>query len=165
MHPVRWNFVWQNKKNMNKEMFQQIFATESSWISLLLRLTLGLVLFPHGAQKMFGWFNGPGFTGEMDYLTKTVGLSAFTSLMVILIEFFGSLMLIAGFATRIAALGVLGLFIGIIVKVHYKDGFFMNWFGQLQAGQEGYEYHLLIIGLAIAIIIGGGGKFSMDRLF
>lgn len=145
-------------------MIYQLFSTDNSWTGLFLRFTLGFILFPHGAQKMFGWFNGPGFSGEMEHLTKAAGLPAFVAVMVILIEFFASLMLITGIATRIAALGILGLFIGIIAHVHYKEGFFMNWFGKMPAGSEGYEYHLLVIGLCIAILIEGAGRFSLDRL-
>jgi putative oxidoreductase len=145
-------------------MIYQLFSTDSSWLGFLLRITLGGVLFPHGAQKMFGWFNGPGFSGEMEHLTKAAGLPAFVAVLVILIEFFASLMLITGLGVRVAAVGVLGLFIGIVAKVHYKEGFFMNWFGKMPAGSEGYEYHLLVIGLCLAVLIEGAGRFSVDRL-
>jgi putative oxidoreductase len=145
-------------------MFQQIFSTDSNWPGFILRLTLGLVIFPHAAQKLFGWFNGPGLSGEMQYLTQTTGLSAFTAVMVILVECGGTLLLLSGLATRIAAVGVMGLFIGMIVIVHYKSGFFMNWFAQAPAGQEGFEYHLLVIGMCAALVLTGGGRFSIDRL-
>jgi putative oxidoreductase len=145
-------------------MLQTIFSTDNSRTGLILRLTLGIVLFPHGAQKMFGWFGGPGFSGEMHHLTQQAGLPAFVAVLVILIEFFAALMLIAGAGTRIAALAVIGLFIGIIWHVHASMGFFMNWFGTMPAGYEGYEYHLLIIGLAIALLFTGSGRFSTDRL-
>ena len=145
-------------------MFQQIFSTDSNWPGLILRLTLGLVIFPHAAQKLFGWFNGPGLSGEMQYLTQTTGLSTFTAVMVILVECGGALLLLSGLATRIAAVGMMGLFIGMIIVVHYKSGFFMNWFAQAPAGQEGFEYHLLVIGMCVALIITGGGRFSIDRL-
>lgn len=145
-------------------MFQQVFSTDSNWPGLILRLTLGLVIFPHAAQKLFGWFNGPGLSGEMQYLTQTTGLSTFTAVMVILVECGGVLLLLSGLATRIAAVGMMGLFIGMIVVVHYKSGFFMNWFAQAPAGQEGFEYHLLVIGMCVALILTGGGRFSIDRL-
>jgi putative oxidoreductase len=145
-------------------MLQTIFSTGNSWTGFILRLTLGIVLFPHGAQKMFGWFGGPGFSGEMHHLTQQAGLPAFVAVLVILIEFFAALMLIAGAGTRIAAVAIIGLFIGIIWHVHGAMGFFMNWFGTMPAGQEGYEYHLLIIGLAIALLFTGSGRFSIDRL-
>jgi len=52
----------------------------------------------------------------------------------------------------------------MIIVVHYKTGFFMNWFAQAPAGSEGFEYHLLVIGMCIAMLVTGGGRFSVDRL-
>jgi Predicted membrane protein len=146
-------------------MLQTIFSTDNSWTGFILRFTLGIVLFPHGAQKMFGWFGGPGFSGEMHHLTHQAGLPAFVAVLVILIEFFAALMFITGAGSRIAVVAVIGLFIGIIWYVHASMGFFMNWFGTMPAGHEGYEYHLLMIGLAIALLFTGSGRFSVDRLF
>ena len=145
-------------------MLQTIFSTDNSWTGLIIRLTLVIVLFTQGAQKMFGWFGGPGFSGEMHHLTQQAGLPAFVAVLVILIEFFAALMLLTGFGSRIAAVAVTGLFIGIIWQVHASMGFFMNWFGTMPAGHEGYEYHLLIIGLAITLLFTGSGRFSIDRL-
>lgn len=126
----------------------------------LLRVALAVVLFPHGAQKALGWFGGYGWSGTMGYLTGTAGLPTVIAALVITIEFAGSLALLAGAATRLAASGVIAVMIGAIVKVHAANGFFMNWFGA-QAG-EGFEYHLLVIGMAAALLIGGGGAASVD---
>jgi putative oxidoreductase len=142
-------------------MFKQIVTTKSEFAPLIIRLTLGCILFAHGAQKMLGWFGGGGFTNTMNFFTAGGHMYYVTALFVILIEFFGSLMLIFGILTRIAALGVFGLFIGIIYNVASANGFFMNWGGN-QKG-EGFEYHLLILGMAFALIIAGGGSFSIDR--
>jgi len=141
-------------------MFRKIINTNDSSVATLLRVLLGLVLFPHGAQKLLGWFGGYGFNGTMGFLTGTVGLPWILAFLVILIEFFGTLLLIAGFATRIVAVGVISLFTGIIFTSHLHNGFFMNWGGS-QAG-EGYEYHLLAIGVALALLISGAGKWSID---
>jgi len=62
----------------------------------------------------------------------------------------------------VAALGILGLFIGIIFNIALPNGFFMNWGGD-QHG-EGFEYHLLVLGMSLALIIGGAGKLSVDSL-
>ena len=145
-------------------MLRTIFTTDNSRVGLILRLTTGPVLLPHGAQNMLGWFGGSGSSSEMKHLTQDAGLPAFISLLVILIEFFGALMLITGTGTRIAAFCVIVLFMGIIWYVHGKMGFFMNWFGTMPAGTEGYEYHLLVIGLAIAVLFTGGGRWSADGL-
>lgn len=132
----------------------------SNFYALIARLALGIVLFPHGAQKLLGWFGGYGFSGTMGFLTGGAGLPWIIALLVILIEFFGSLFLILGFATRLAAFGVIVNFIGVVVTSHAKNGFFMNWAGS-QKG-EGIEYFILLFGLAIISLIAGGGKASMD---
>ena len=141
-------------------MINKILNTESNWGALVVRLTLGIVLFPHGAQKMLGWFGGYGFTATMDAFTNQMNLPWIVAFAVIMIEFFGSISLILGFASRLWSMAIAGLFVGIIFTTHLEHGFFMNWFGN-QAG-EGYEYALLIIGLAISVFISGSGKSALD---
>jgi putative oxidoreductase len=143
-------------------MLQKISQTNNNKSATFLRVALGLVLFPHGAQKLLGWFGGFGFTGTMNYFTGTLHLPWIIALLVILIEFIGSLMLITGTATRVAALLIIVNFIGVILTAHLANGFFINWLGN-QMG-EGYEYHLLIIGMAASLLISGAGSFSVDRL-
>ena len=139
---------------------QNIFNTENNWGALIARLTLGIVLFPHGAQKMLGWFGGHGFTGTVDFFTNQLELPWIVAFSVIIIEFFGSISLVFGFASRLWSLAIAGLFTGIIFTTHLEHGFFMNWFGN-QAG-EGYEYALLIIGIAAAVFVNGSGKYAVD---
>lgn len=139
---------------------KKIFQTNESNASTIIRIVLGLILFPHGAQKMLGWFGGYGFDGTMGFLTGTAGLPWIMAFLVIAIEFFGAIALIVGFATRIVAVGIISLFAGIVFTSHLQNGFFMNWAGNLKG--EGYEYHLLIIGVAIALLVSGGGKWSID---
>lgn len=141
-------------------MFWKLIQTNNDVLPLMLRLTLGIVVFPHGAQKMLGWFGGPGFQGEIAALQSHLGIPPFLTVLVIIAEFFGSLGLISGFLTRLSALGVGAVMIGAIFLEHLPFGFFMNWFGN-QKG-EGYEYHLLAIGLTLALIIRGGGVWSLD---
>ena len=141
---------------------KKLFSTDSSNVAALVaRVFLGFAIFPHGAQKLLGWFGGYGFNGTMGFLTGTVHLPYILALLVILIEFFGSLLLILGFATRLAALGILINFIGVFVTVHLHNGFFMNWNMQPNTG-EGWEYFILVFGLAIIALIAGGGKASLD---
>lgn len=142
-------------------MFQKLIKTNESAAIAFIRIALGLLIFPHGAQKLLGWFGGYGFTGTMGFFTGTVHLPWIIGFLVIVLEFFGSLLLIAGLATRfVSALFVIN-FIGIILTAHLGNGFFMNWSGA-QAG-EGYEYHLLVIVMAAALLINGAGKFSLDK--
>ncbi len=138
----------------------QILNTEGNWGTLIARLTLGIVLFPHGAQKMLGWFGGFGFSGTMDAFTTQMNLPWIVAFSVILIEFLGAISLIVGFASRVWALAIAGLFTGIIFTAHLEHGFFMNWYGT-QAG-EGFEYALLVIGLALVVLANGGGKYALD---
>lgn len=140
---------------------RRLFETDESWAGLILRLTLGLVMFPHGAQKMLGWFGGFGFDGTMGYFTQKLGLPWIIALLVIIGEFFGSLGLVAGFLTRFSAGSLLVIMLGAIVMAHLPYGFFMNWFGQQQG--EGFEFHLLVIGMAAALLAMGGGRWSLDR--
>ena len=144
-------------------MKQKIFLTNNDWTGFILRLTVGAIIFPHGAQKMLGWFGGYGFTGTMNYFTGTVHLPWIIAFLVIIIEFFGSLFLLAGVASRIWAVLLIALMIGIIFTSHIENGFFLNWYGTNKG--EGYEYHLLVIGLSIATLLNGSGKFSVDKFF
>jgi putative oxidoreductase len=115
----------------------------------------------HGAQKMLGWFGGYGFSGTMGFFTHQLGIPAPFAFLAICAEFFGGLGLIVGALGRIAAFGIMCNMIVAVVMVHIHNGFFMNWFGN-QKG-EGYEYHLLAIAAALAIIIEGSGALSVDR--
>jgi len=141
---------------------RQLFQTDDSWTGLVLRLTLGLVMFPHGAQKLLGWYGGFGFTGTMGFFTETMHLPWIVALLVIVGEFFGSLGLIAGLLTRFTAAIFMVIMLGAITTSHLQNGFFMNWFGK-QPG-EGYEYHLLVIGIGLALLVTGAGKWSVDKV-
>ncbi len=136
-----------------------IFKTNDNLASTVLRITLGLVIFLHGIGKL-----GGGFGTFLDYLTGYLNLPAILAYLTVLIETLGSLLLIFGVATRINAGIMFGLFIGMIVTVHAQFGFMMNWFGRMQAGQEGYEYHLLVLAMCGALVALGGGRFSVDKM-
>lgn len=142
-------------------MFKRILATRDDINLTIVRVFLGLVFFPHGAQKMLGWFGGPGFSGTMQMFTQNMKVPMVFAFLAICAEFLGSLGLIVGLCTRIAAFGILANMVVAIFMVHLPNGFFMNWTGK-QAG-EGFEYHLLVLGMALALIVGGGGKASLDR--
>ena len=139
-----------------------LFQTNDKFSYWVPRVILGCVMFPHGAQKLFGWFGGFGFTNTMTYFTQTAGLPWIIAFLVVIGESLGSIGLIVGFLTRLSALGLICIMMGAIITVHIPNGFFMNWFGK-QAG-EGFEYHLLVIGMSIPLLINGGGKYSVDIL-
>ena len=139
-----------------------LFKTNDSFTPLIARLTLGLVMFPHGAQKVLGWFGGYGFSATMNFFTGQLHIPAVFAFLAIAAEFAGSIGLVAGFLSRVSAFGIAVTMLVAAFMVHAPNGFFINWAGN-QKG-EGFEYHLLAIGLALVVIISGAGKWSIDRL-
>ena len=139
-----------------------LFSTTDDAGLTLVRIALGVVMFPHGAQKVLGWFGGYGWTGTMGFLTQQMGIPAIFAVLAILAEFLGALGLITGLFGRIAAFGILSNMVVATAMVHAKVGFFMNWNGTLQG--EGYEYHILAATLALLVIWKGSGAYSADRM-
>lgn len=139
-------------------MLEKIFTTEPNIILTCARITLGLVMLPHGAQKLLGWFGGYGFSQTVSFFSS-LGFPPFIGTLIIAAESFGALGLIFGCMTRLSALGITLTMIGAAVYQR-EHGFFMNWFGA-QKG-EGIEYHLLAIAMGVILIIGGGGALSID---
>ena len=142
-------------------MIQRFLFTDSSKTLLVQRVLLGAVMLPHGAQKFLGWFGGYGFSGTMDYFTSRLHIPSPLGFLVIASEAFGSLGLLLGLGTRLAAFGTAATMIGAVLSTHLQAGFFMNWFGAQQG--EGFEYHLLALGLAVPLIVRGGGALALDR--
>jgi putative oxidoreductase len=142
-------------------MLKRILQTDDDISRFVLRVLLAVVFFPHGAQKVFGWFGGYGFSATMESFEK-MGIPAFLALCAILAESLGPLGLVTGLLTRIAAFGIATNMVVAVFLIHYKFGFFMNWFGKQQG--EGFEYHILVVAIAVALMIGGGGRWSLDGL-
>lgn len=142
-------------------MKEKLLKTSGSLTGFILRLSLGIVFIPHGLQKTFGLFGGMGFTDTLHLFTEKMGLPWIVALLVILIEFLGSLCFLIGFATRFWAVAFTGLMLGIMMTSHLENGFFMNWFGN-QKG-EGCQFDLLAIGISVALFIEGSGRLSIDR--
>jgi len=147
--------------NEDSDMLQRFFNTEASNTLYMQRVLLGAVMLPHGAQKLLGWFGGYGFDGTMNYFTGTMHIPSALAFLVIASEAFGSLGLLFGLGTRLAAFGAAATMTGAVLTTHLKVGFFMNWFGN-QPG-EGLEYHLLALALALPLVVRGGGAFALDR--
>jgi putative oxidoreductase len=145
-----------------KSIKQFLATDQQSWSLLLVRIALGIVILPHGAQKALGLFGGYGFAGTVGFF-QSMGLPFIIGTLVILAEFVGSIGLIFGFGTRFMAFSVgLTMAGAAILGGHIHNGFFMNWFG-MQKG-EGVEYFILVVGMALAVLISGSGKFSFDNL-
>ncbi len=141
---------------------RKLFETDEAWSGLILRIMLGVVMFPHGAQKLLGWYGGFGFAGTLGFFTEQMHLPWLVALLVIIGESFGSLGLLIGLLTRVTAASMALIMVGAIGLVHWPNGFFMNWSGK-QAG-EGFEYHLLVIAICAALVITGAGKWSVDSV-
>lgn len=142
---------------------ERLLSTDPTNRMLLVqRLVLAGVMLPHGLQKLFGWMGGYGWDGTMGYLTGTIGLPAPLAAALIVFEGIGPLLLAGGLATRLAGLGFTVVMIGAIVTAHAPYGFFMDWGGQL-AG-EGFEYHILALGLSVPLAIAGGGAAALDTV-
>ena len=135
--------------------------TDDNLTGLILRLTMGIVMFPHGAQKLLGWFGGSGFSKTVEVFQSMMGIPTPVAYLVIIGESIGALGLIVGFATRFCAASIGIIMIGAAVMAHGEHGFFMNWF--LVPGKgHGFEYHILAVGICAALLITGGGRFSAD---
>ena len=143
-------------------MLKKLLRTEDDHAVLILRLLLGIVMFPHGMQKTLGWFGGYGFSGTMNFFTQQAHIPVPFAFLAIMAESMGSLGLILGCLTRVAAFGVGCNMLVAALMVHAPNGFFMNWFGQ-QKG-EGIEYHILALAIVLALLIKGGGSLSVDRV-
>jgi putative oxidoreductase len=144
-------------------MLKGLLKTSDSAVDMLLRLTLAAVFFPHGAQKVLGWFGGYGLAGTWGFFTQKMGISAFLAALVFIAEFLGPIGLFFGFLTRVAAFGIFCVMAAAVWLVHFNAGFFMNWSGAMPAGTEGYEYHLLALALSLAVMVRGAGALSVDR--
>ncbi len=142
-------------------MKKLLVTNPNNYAALIARLALGITIFPHGAQKLLGWFGGYGYTGTMGFLTGQAHLPYLLALLVIITESIGAFALILGFSTRIAAFAILANFLGVLFTTHINNGFFMNWQVEPNKG-EGFEYFILLFGLAIVLMITGGGKASVD---
>jgi putative oxidoreductase len=142
-------------------MIARLLQTEPSYVLLVLRIALAIVIFPHGVQKLLGWFGGAGIDGTMQ-LFAALGVPAGIAVLVIVSDFFGSLALAVGLVGRLAAFGTTMVMLGAMVMVHAQHGFFLNWNGD-QAG-EGIQFHLLVLAVAVVLMVKGSGAWSVDRL-
>lgn len=130
--------------------------------AFIMRLSIAVVIWPHGAQMVLGLFGGNGYSGTMGYFTEVMQIPWILAFLVMMAQFVGTICLLIGLFTRLNTLLMLIITLGMIFTSHLEYGFFMNWFGN-QAG-EGFEYHLLLLGLCAGLLWGGAGKFSLDAL-
>ena len=142
-------------------MFRKLMSTTDDFTVTMLRLLFGVVFFAHGAQKALGWFGGFGFSGTMGFFTHQLNVPAPFAVLAIAAEFLGSIGVLVGFLSRIAAFGIACNMVVAVYMIHRHFGFFANWFGT-QKG-EGFEFHILAVAIALTIMIKGAGALSIDR--
>ncbi len=143
-------------------LLRKIVYTSDDHMLTFVRAVLGIVFLAHGAQKVLGWFGGPGFDATMKAFTQHMGIPALFAVLAILAEFLGGIGLLIGLLTRVAAFGIAVNMAVAILLVHAPNGFFMNWAGN-QRG-EGFEYHLLALSMAALLVVRGAGAWSVDRV-
>jgi putative oxidoreductase len=143
-------------------MLSGILQTENDYVYLILRLVAGIIIFPYGMQKLFGWFdNFGGGVGIKDTLLqmKAKKVPLFIVWLVIIGQSLGSIALITGCLGRVAAMGNFIIFLGALF-VHLPDGWTLNWLKNKKG--EGIEYFILLLAILLIIILKGSGAFSID---
>jgi putative oxidoreductase len=141
-------------------MLRRFLQTDDDFSATVLRVVLGIAFIPHGAQKVFGLFGGYGPSATIQGFSK-MGIPPALTVVIMAAEMGGAILLILGLFTRLAALGIGCVMVGAVLLVHGKVGFFMNWSGK-QLG-EGFEYHLIVLAVVVALLVKGGGALSVDR--
>ncbi len=138
-------------------MLEKWMSNQTNLALLIIRLTLGIIFFAHGGQKLFGLFGGSGIQGTVEAFTNMeIMLPALTARLVAFIEFFGGIALILGFFTREASILIILVMLGAIWTVHWQNGFFIT--------NDGFEYNFVLIGACLALLFSGGGAASIDSI-
>lgn len=148
---------------MLTQSLSKLFQTdEKSYSLLFLRITAAIVMLPHGAQKLFGWFGGHGFQATINGFSSYVGIPPFLGALNILVESVGALFLLFGLFSRISAFGLAVTMVVAVFTAHIQNGFFMNWSGT--AAGEGFEYHILYFAISFLLLVKGGGAYALDTV-
>jgi len=130
---------------------------------LMLRIPLGLIFMAHGSQKLLGLFGGKGLTATFASFERDLGIPAIFTLLAIIAEFGGGFGVLTGFLTRLSAAGISAVMLVAIYKIHWAHGFFLNM-SCLPGRGQGIEYNIALLGIALYLMIAGGGRWCLDRL-
>jgi putative oxidoreductase len=130
---------------------------------LMLRIPLGLIFMAHGSQKLLGLFGGQGLSGTFKTFELKLGIPPIFTLLAIIAEFGGGFGVLTGFLTRLSAAGIAAVMMVGIYKVHWVNGFFLNMACVAGRG-HGIEYNIALLGMALYLVIAGGGQWCLDRL-
>jgi len=138
-------------------MFRKLIATSSTFVTIPIRLASSIVMIAHGGQKVLGLWGGPGFkqfiagNTPLSFMKPTwlwLGAAALS-------EFVGGILVGLGFLTRVGAFFIGCVMLTAIAGVHWPNGLF--------SANRGYEYPMTILGIALALLISGGGQLSVDK--
>jgi len=130
---------------------------------LMLRIPLGLIFMAHGSQKLLGLFGGQGLTGTFKTFEDKMGIPPIFTLLAIIAEFGGGFGILTGFLTRLSAAGISAVMLVAIYKIHWVNGFFLNMYCMPGHG-HGIEYNIALLGMALYLLVAGGGRWCLDRL-
>jgi putative oxidoreductase len=130
---------------------------------LMLRIPLGLIFMAHGAQKLLGLFDGQGLTATLRAYEEKMGIPPIFTLLAIIAEFGGGFGILTGFLTRLSAAGISAVMLVAMYKIHWAHGFFLTVSGGVGRG-NGIEYNLALLGMALYLLIAGGGRWCLDRI-
>lgn len=141
---------------MINTFIQRLLATNAGWGTLALRIPTGIIFAAHGAQKLFGWFGGYGLEGTGQWMAS-IGLTPGYSMALLAgsAEFFGGLALVLGLLVRPAAAALAFSMLVAILTVHIGKGLFVT--------NNGYEYALAMLAIAVSLVVAGGGRASLDE--
>lgn len=141
---------------VKSSVLHRLVATDAGWGALFVRVAAGLIFAAHGSQKLFGWFGGYGLDGTGQWM-DSIGLSPgyVLALLAGAAEVFGGVALIVGLLVRPAAAALAVTMVVAIFSVHIGHGFF--------AAKNGYEFALALLAMALALVVAGGGRGSIDR--
>ncbi|HOJ22726.1 MAG TPA: DoxX family protein [Armatimonadota bacterium] len=146
---------------MMRGLTRALLATrEENKATLPLRIPLAMIFVAHGAQKLFGWFGGHGLDATIEGF-ESLGIPPGLTKLAATTEFLGGLGVLTGFLTRPAALGIATVMAVATAKVHWQHGFFVNWGNQPGRG-HGIEATMALAGMALSLVISGGGALSVD---
>lgn len=122
---------------------------------LILRIVLGITFMAHGAQKLFGMFDGPGIAGTTGYFASLgIPMPGLMAWVVGLFELLGGLYVLIGFLTPVGGVMITCIMLGAIAYVHLAKGFWN--------GNGGMEFPLVNIAAALALTFAGPGRYSVE---
>ena len=138
-------------------MFRRLVATTPTWFTLPLRLTAGFLFALHGAEKVFGINGGMGLSSWTAMKDASAGLRPAWLWLgaAAFFELIGGILILVGFLTRLGALMLIPVMLVAMFGVHWSGGFFMS--------SKGIEYTVALTGMAVALLIAGGGRASIDE--